>query len=243
MNQAGAASRPERRRKDRVRINTVTLGRFGATGVLVFDISDSGARIEHFAPLPRGKRARFRLDWGTLVIEVEAEVVACRVHRFASGREGGTVYQSGLRFTDYVADARARLTHLIESLVARSLAEQVANAKGLGPVLEKDMPVFRSGVVDHEAQSSDDLQRRISTSPLAIDRGYIRCTLIQGRSWQKKWTANPDQPEDGFTVSAAESRDAIDRLCEVYYRGSSDDRKLIRILAQMSVEEEGPVGG
>lgn len=221
-----------------MRLGTVTLGRFGATGVLVFDLSDSGARIEHFAPLPRGKRARFQLRWETKEIEVDAEVVSCRVHRFATGREGGTVYQSGLRFSAYLGDARIHLTRILESIVARSLAEQVANAKGLGPVLEKDMPVFRSGVVDHEAEATDETQRRLSRSPIAIERGYIRCVLIKDRSWQKKWTHNPEQPVDGFTVSAAESREAIDRLCETYYRADGDDRRLIRILAQMSVEGE-----
>lgn len=235
--QVSAGKRPDRRRSERVQINTVTLGRFGATGVLVFDISATGARIEHFAPLPRGKSAKFRLDWGTLVIEVEAEVVSCRVHRFASGRDGGTVYQSGLRFTDYTGKAREQLAELIESLVARSLAEQVANAKGLGPVLEQEMPVFRSGVVDHEVQSTDEMKRRVSAAPIAVDRGYIRCTRVKPRIWQKKWTASREQPEDGFTVSAAEAREAVDRLCDVYDRGTDEDRRLIRILAEMSVED------
>jgi len=236
--QGGVADRKERRSKDRVRLGTVTLGRFGATGVLVFDLSDSGARIEHFAPLTRGKRARFQLRWETTEIEVEAEVVSSRVHRFAGGREGGTVYQSGLRFSNYVGNAHVQLTRIVESIVARSLAEQVANAKGLGPVLETDMPVFRSGVVEHEVESNDEMQRRLSRSPIAIERGYIRCVLINGRVWQKKWTQNRDQPEEGFTVSAAESREAIDRLCETFYRADPDDRRLIRILAQMSVEGE-----
>lgn len=235
----------ERRRKGRVRITHALIARFGAHGAVVFDISDSGARIEHFGRLEIGRKARFRVEWHKSVIETEAVVVSCKLHRFASGEEGGTVYQTGLSFIAFHGDAAEQLKELVSALVARSLAEQVANARGLGPVLEKEMPVFREGVVaDSDAEPlSDSAKNHAATSALASDRGYLRCTLIQNRYWQKKWTRRPDQPSDGFTVSASEPADQIDRLCDVYLRTDEENRHLIQVLARMSIRDDADARG
>lgn len=232
--------RPERRRRQRVRVGQTLLARLGPKAVIVLDLSDGGARIEHFAPLDVGKLARFEMPWSSGAIEATATVVSCRVHRFIPGREGGTVYQSGLSFNEYIGDGRTRLLQVLESLVARSLAEQVANMRGLGPVLEKEMPVFRSGVVvaaDGNLDADADAARRLAASSAALDRGYTRCVLIKGRRFEIKWTNSADQPENGFTVRASELRDAVERLCQDYLRGSEEDRRLIRRLALLSVED------
>jgi hypothetical protein len=150
------------------------------------------------------------------------------------------VYQSGLSFTEYVGDARALLLQVIESLVARSLAEQVANARGLGPVLEKDMPVFRSGAVvgtEGGVDADSSMARRLAASAAALERGYTRCVLIKQR-WEIKWTNSAEQPEEGFTVRASEPRESVERLCEDYRVAHEEDRRLIRRLAMMSVQDE-----
>ncbi len=206
--------RVERRRKPRVQLTRPIVARFGATPSVVLDITDAGARIEHFAGLEVGRRARFRLEWRDKKVEVDATVITCRVHRFAPT----TVYQSGLSFSDYVGDAAGALRDLVSTHVARSLAEQVANARGIGPVTERTMPVFRAGVVEH-----------------AADRGYLRCTLA-GNRWERKWTSSPDQPDNGFTVLSSEPPDNIEQLCEQYERSSASDREFIRTLAKVSVE-------
>src|SRR5882672_7936506 len=169
----------ERRKKQRTQLIRGMIGRFGVMGVVVLDITDLGARVEHFDRLDIRKKAPFRLEWQGKTIETTAQVMACRVHRFASGEEGVTVYQSGLFFTDYVEDAAARLRELTTVVVARSLAEQVANARGLGPVTERNMPVFRAGAVAASGlEPSQDATKLIPQSDLTIDRGYLRCTLI-----------------------------------------------------------------
>jgi len=122
----------ERRKKQRIQLTRALIGRFGVMGVVILDITEAGARIEHFDRLDLRKRASFRLDWQQQTIETTAEVRSCRIHRFASGDQGATVYQSGLFFTDYVGEAQAKLRELTTFVVARSLAEQVANARGLG---------------------------------------------------------------------------------------------------------------
>src|ERR1700737_2901088 len=133
----------ERRKKKRIQLTRGLIARFGTMGVVILDITDAGARIEHFTRLDVHKKASFRFEWQQKPIEATAEVRSCKIHRFASGDDGTTVYQSGLFFTDYVGDAAATLRELTTTIVARSLAEQVANARGLGPVLERNMPVFR----------------------------------------------------------------------------------------------------
>lgn len=199
------------------------------------DIHDLGARIEHFSPLTPGRSASLVFDWQSTRIEVPATAVSCRVHRFSDGRNGGTVYQSGLSFTNPPAEALEALRELMKTAIARSMAEQVANLRGLGPVSERDMPVFRSGMVAAEGIDPSQVTER----RMPIERahsGYVRCTL-RDRRWQKRWTRDPQPPEEGFTVLATEARDQIDMLCEDYRRMDGETRQLIRLLARITVED------
>jgi hypothetical protein len=229
----------DRRKKKRIRLTRGLIAHFGTMGAIVLDISDAGARIEHFNPLDVRKKAVFRFDWQQKPIETTAEVRSSRIHRFASGDDGTTVYQSGLLFTDYSGDSAARLRDLASTIVARSLAEQVANARGLGPVIERNMPVFRSGgvVATGLEPNQESAERLIPATEVAIDRGYIRCTLVGGVRFVKKWSRTPDQPDAGFTVSASEPEGHVDQLCENYLKATEEDRKLIVLLAQLSVDK------
>ena len=227
----------ERRKKHRIQLTRGLIARYGATPSVILDITDAGARIEHFTRLDVGKKSRFRFEWKEKTIEVEAAVVACRLHRFAHGDDGATVYQSGLFFTQYFDDAATTLRDFVAQHVARSLAEQVANARGIGPVTERNMPVFREGVVATQGieGSAERTKRMIPSAAVAVDRGYLRCTLI-GSRWDKKWSRTSDQPESGFTILASEPPEHVDKLCETYLRANSADREFIRRLAQLSVE-------
>jgi PilZ domain len=231
---------PERRKKNRVALTRGVLARFGTLGVIMIDTSESGARIEHFTRLELAKKARFRFDWRDSEIQVEAVVVVCKVHRFVHGEQGATVFQSGLQFVEFVDNAQETLKELVSTSIARSLAEQVANARGIGPVTERNMPVFRSGIVTAaglEPKSVEQAERLFPKSEIVVDRGYIRCTLVSNNRWDKKWSRTPDQPVDGFTVLATEPADHIDQLCETYIRAGEEERKLIRLLASVSVEK------
>ncbi len=228
----------DRRKKKRIELSRGVIARYGTLGVVLRDITDSGARIEHYTRLELARKARFRVDWRDKEVAVEAQVMSCRVHRFAPGEE--TIYQSGLMFTQYFDDALVELKDMTSTIVARSLAEQVANARGIGPVIEKNMPVFRGGSVVAEGldPKSDKANKRfLPESALVADRGYIRCTLV-GRKWDKKWSRQPDQPEEGFTVSATEPSENVEQLCDTYEKASPEDRKLIRLLALASVEKQ-----
>lgn len=229
--------RPERRKKQRIQLTRGIIARLGTLGVIILDLTDSGARVEHFTRLDIGKRARFRFEWEGCEIAVDAQVMSCKVHRFAHGDSGATVYQSGLFFSDYAGDSLTLLKDMVAKLVGRSLAEQVANARGIGPVIERNMPVFRSGVVAASGlDTNQESQKRfIPETELVVDRGFVRCTLI-GRRWDKKWTRSSEQPEEGFTILATESAEHVDQLCETYLNAGADERRLIQALAKLSVE-------
>ena len=230
-------NRPERRRKKRVQLSRAIIARFGAMGTIILDISDGGARIEHFSKLDLGRRTRLRFDWNGHIIEVEAQVVSCRVHRFSHGDDGATVFQSGLQFLEFLGDAQPALKDMVATYVARSLAEQVANARGIGPVTERHMPVFRSGVMTASGLADDSSSKRlIPDADIVLDRGYIRCTWVGHRRWEKKWTRVATQPEDGFTVLASEPPDHIEQLCETYQSARPEDRRLIQLMARMSID-------
>src|SRR5712692_9801803 len=237
--QPSGRARPERRKRQRVALARGIFARFGTIDVIIVDISEGGARVEHFTQFNVGKKALLRFEWQQETIETQASVVSCKVHRFAHEEKGTTVYQSGLFFTDQVEDTAVRIHEMVTMLVARSLAEQVANARGIGPVIERNMPVFRSGgVVANELEANQEsAERLIPTSEVVIDRGYIRRTLIGGMRFDQKWSRTPDQPAEGFTVSAAEPSEHVEQLCENYLKGSEEDRKLILLLAQLSVEK------
>jgi hypothetical protein len=204
-------TRPERRTRNRVQLTRAVIARYGATPALILDITDAGARIEHFVRLDVGRRARFRLEWRDKTVEVEATVVRCRVNRFAAGDHATTVYESGLVFNDYVDDAAGALRDFVTAQVTRSLAEQLANARGIRP------------------------PRGLPDSEVVAGRGYVRCTL-NGNRWDRKWTHKPDQPADGFTVLASEPADNVEQLCQQYARSSAEDRDFIKTLAKVSVE-------
>ena len=197
--------RNERRSKPRVTLTRGLVAHFGAGAVLV-DASEGGARIEHFQRYSVGKRAPIRFQWEKSPIEAEAQVVWSRVHRLADG-EQGTVYQSGLCFTQPVPTIHSMVT----TLIARSAAEQMANAKGIRATVER---------------------------PIAdVERGFVRCVLVGNARWDRKWTKSADQPSVGFTVPATESDEDIEQLCATYLTASDETRRMIQLMARLSVEK------
>jgi hypothetical protein len=190
--------------------------------VIILDLTEKGARIEHLVYLERGRTQPLRFEWERKVYEAMAEVKTCKVHRFSAGDDGQTVYQSGLQFIEYAEKGEEALKEMTTTIVARGLAEHVANLRGA-----VRHPEAEKRVVPRGAEQPDDMP---------IDRGYLRCTYL-GSSFEKKWSRSPEQPLLGFTISAAEPPDSVDLLCDTYLKGNADDRKLIGMLAKLSVSK------
>ncbi len=65
-------------------------------------------------------------------------------------------------------------------------------------------------------------------------RGYMMYKFADG-TWSKRQALIPDQPEEGFTVSAAEPEEQVALLRDAYERGDDEARRMTRLLAELSV--------
>ncbi|HVG24384.1 MAG TPA: PilZ domain-containing protein [Thermoanaerobaculia bacterium] len=59
--------------------------------------------------------------------------------------------------------------------------------------------------------------------------------IFDGGSWSARPSRDSGQPENGFTISAAEADDQVDLLRRTYESGDGEARRLTRMLAELSV--------
>lgn len=126
---------------------------------------------------------------------------------------------------------------------ARSTSERPTLASGLR-INDAD-PASRQLLADMLAQVS-------ATTPIVPALGpeargiriepYLYCELVNGK-WQRKPASRPDQPAEGFTLSANEQAAQVERLCAAYANGDGETRKLIRTLAALSIKSQGSEAG
>jgi hypothetical protein len=230
-----------KRRVHRIRLAPPILGKIGAQNVVIADISLDGARIEHSEPLPIGAETTLSFVWREQALNLRSRVVRCKLERFAGeGGEGLTVFHSGLLFTAH-SESRDALKTMIAIYIGRALEEQKANARGELPVSIENMPIFREYTLtanQAEAARAIGLSDQRPAARIARATGYICCRLDRNR-WKQTRTSDPQQPEDGFTVSASEDLEQLEHLCETYRLGDEPAREFIRLLARLSVEEGG----
>lgn len=227
-----------RRRAERIRLSESLVARLGTEGVVLVDISDLGAKIEHYHRVKVGDEKIFRLRARELSVAIQSRVVVSKVHRFASGDKGLTVYRTGLEFLTATDADHENVKQMVSSARAQTLVEQVANAKGFVPP-RGEMPIFRGGVLtSNKVQISSEKgdSHLLPDRPIVKEIGYIKFYKRVGR-WMKIWTMDPAQPDDGFTVSANEPVDQVDELCELYRTGDEETRELVRLLASTSLED------
>lgn len=206
--------REERRRYQRITFPRPVAGRYGTDKAFVIDVSVSGARIAHQGELPIGTRARMTFDWEGNDISFECEVVHCGVDRRASEQAGKPIHQSGLRFVRPYGQSAAFLRGMIAQFVMRALDEQKANARGIPP----RAATFQSGIKEAT---------------------YVTYRFVRNE-WVKAESKSPQQPLDGFTVSAKEDPMQVEMLCKTYETSDYAGRKMIRQLAEMSITDTVP---
>jgi hypothetical protein len=182
----------------------------GTARVYVVDASVEGIGVAHQGGIPPvGKICRVSFDWEGRAIELGCEVVDNSLWRLAKSASEKSVYHAGLRIDDAVGDSRVVLRQLVSDCVARALDEQKANARGIPAVAAK---MFQTGKATE----------------------YLRCELIDG-AWRRTTTTRPDQPQNGFTVSTQEDREQVEMLCQTFASADTEGRKLIRLMAEMSI--------
>ena len=184
----------------------------GTARVFLVDASVEGVRVAHQGVIPAvGQSCRLSFDWEGHAIELECEVIHNSLFRLAKSAEEKSVYHAGLRIAEAIGDSRAVMRQLVADCVARALDEQKANARGIPAV---SVQAFQTG------KGTD----------------FIRCELVDG-TWRRTATTRPDQPVNGFTISAEEERDQVELLCQTFERADVAGRKLIQTMAEMSISK------
>jgi hypothetical protein len=236
---------PRTRRVQRVHLATPLIARLGATQVVLVDVSVLGARVEHHVALPAGSHHRLSFTWDEETIAVDCRIVRSRLEHFSSGADGLTVFHSGLEFQQHADETRQRLQRLIAGFITRALEEQKLNARGVIPQHDPSkMPIFRfGGQLTANGRDKAEPGTMLPVSRIAHETGYV-CYHLQHNSWRKKRTHDPGQPQEGFTISAAEDHKQAELLCEAYMKSDADGRRLIQLCAQLSLMEgEGVLPG
>lgn len=235
-----AGPRPNRRRAERIRLSKPFVCRLGTHGVVLIDISNLGARIEHYSSFPRGLERVLRMKFNNEDILMPARVMSCKLERFIPGEKGLTVYRSGLLFLEEQGAEAEKVRKMTSAYLAGTLVEQVANAKGFAPPSRGEMPIFRDGALasnSFKVGSAREDEHLLPFAEATRKVGFLRYSY-EGNRWNKKWTLDPSQPERGFTVSANETWEQVESLCDAYRDADEEGRRFLRLLAEASVASE-----
>ena len=121
--------------------------------------------------------------------------------------------RSGVHFLQFNDDLRS----LVSESANEVLRAQQANAAG---------DRQRNVVGDETLTAASAGARALS--------GFLQYHLT-GDRWKCHRALLPDQPDDGFTVSANESQEQIDLLCRTYESGDAEAKRMTRMIAELSV--------
>ena len=121
-------------------------------------------------------------------------------------------HRTGLHFTE----ENETLRDLIATSATEMLRALEANARG----------DRAANVVGEETITSAWASKSI---------GFVRWIFTAEGTWRSERALLPDQPEDGFTIAAAEADDQVMLLRKTYESGNDESRRLTRMLAELSV--------
>ncbi|HKR62962.1 MAG TPA: PilZ domain-containing protein [Thermoanaerobaculia bacterium] len=199
----------ERRTAPRLRV-TESLPVFVGRGVgTLVDLSATGARVRHAVQAQRGSNVRLTFEWHGERFGATAEVLSSRVVSLGNG-ESPTIYESRLRFRLLTDAARDLLDRVLVAIENEDVRRWVANLRG-----------WNAG-------------ESASPARIPIKGSYLRCRLL-GRRWERKWTQDASQPNDGFVLPETTGPRDVDELCATYENADDDGRNLIRLIAAASL--------
>jgi hypothetical protein len=201
----------ERRRFQRITLPRPVGGRAGAARVFLVDVSLGGFRVAHQMALKPNDPFELSFEWEAQRITMRCSVIHNVLFRLAKTSAEKSIYHAGVRIDEASVASRAALRDMIASFIARALDEQKANARGI------------------PATAADSFQTGKGTR-------FLRCELVNG-AWRKSETERPDQPAIGFTVSVEEDRQQLTLLCESFEKADAEGRKMIQMLAEMSISK------
>ena len=209
----------DRRVFQRLRLARPILGTFNQQNALILDLGISGAFIEHYGVATSGLNCRLQFLWKGEPIEFAGNVARTFVVR-VSGNE--VLSHTGIRFTEAVGESESRLHDLMAVFVGSILSAQKANKDGVR--LDED----------HLTLMDVGGARRTRV------RGLKRYRMEPDGTWNHGTTSDPNQVADGFTVAAYEYEEDLEMLCRAYELADEEGRRLIRLVAELSVRTVVP---
>lgn len=207
-----AADGSERRQFGRVDLEEPLSGSLDGIDVQVLEVSVTGMRLAHETRLPPATARRLIITAGSDTMIFTCTIVRSALHRLARKPGEKTVYHSGIQLDEAIGDSERMLRELIAERVIRALEEQKANARGVPPI----------GGYVYQVEKGDR---------------FRRCEFVNG-GWRKFDTTSTQQPENGFTISAAVPPFHVDLLCRTYEKTTPEGRRLTQILAQLSISKK-----
>ena len=175
----------------------------------VFELSVSGFKVAHEARYAPGEIDHLVLDWNGIRLDLVCRLIRSTLHRLSKSLSEKSIYHSGLQIVDSIGDAYEKLRELIAERIIRALEEQKANARGIPPLAAY---MYQPG--------KGEL--------------YRRCEFVSGE-WRKTETEHPDQPANGFTISAEVEPEHVDLLCRTWESTTAEGRRLTQMLAALSI--------
>jgi hypothetical protein len=210
-----ATAGKDRRRFQRLKLAKPILGTLDGQGALILDVGVGGAFVEHYGRTRPDTRMTLTFRWQGEDIEFVCEVARTTVARPESGAQGA-VSHTGLRFLEGKGDANAKLQDMMATFIGRLLAAQRANSSA------------------EDSGGGADILSQLGQARRLRTRGYMSYRL-EGDGWSIVRTINPAQPPNGFTVAAYEDEEELETLCAAYKSGNEEARKMIRLVAELSV--------
>ena len=202
----------ERRLSGRVTPVQRIRGTVGSVPVYVLDVSLAGVKVAHQELLPSiGQTATLVFEWEGRRFTGKAEVRRTKIEKPARSKFEKSLYHSGLFITPNDKFSEAVIREIIQACHERAMDEQRANAEGIPAIAAQS---FQTG-------KGDD---------------FVRCEL-RPTGWVKTSTRDPQQPPNGFTVSASETPAKLATLCRTWEIGDAEARRLIKTFAALSISK------
>jgi hypothetical protein len=202
----------DRRQYGRVHLSPPLRGEIDGIFAAISEISLNGVRLMHDQRLQQVESHQIRFQWQQFTIRLRGEVIRTTIKKLAKRPGEASVYESGIRITEAVGESHALLRDMIADFVVRSINEQLANARGIP----------RLAAYSYQTGKGDR---------------YRRCEFVNG-AWRKVETTTPDQPANGFTISAEVEPNEVDMLCRTWEACNAEGRRLTQILAQLSISKK-----
>jgi len=220
------ATQSAQRRTGRIVFRTPRPARFGTVDVFMIDLSLHGAGIRHQSRIAPGTEANLRFK-----LEKQEHSVRCRLLRSKlelTQTDKGPIqsYRSGMAFVALDTEVKS-LRDALNKRVHRALLLQKANALGK-PEIAKDIT----------PESDIDVK---FLAPWLQPSPFVTCTFEEKKGWRRARTSSAEQPENGFTVLAAEGDGEIEKLCKTWEKSDANGRELIRLFAHLSLTETSDI--